>query len=121
MNTHVFTAPPGTDPRRAEMDQRIDRIGWGLFFILIGGLWIVPEESVPEGTWLTAIGVLLLAVNAWRLASGLPLHLWTSIAGTFALLAGIGLFSGLDLPVLAIALILAGVATLARPLLRRRS
>jgi hypothetical protein len=119
MNTHVFPAPPGADPRRAEMDQRIDRIGWGLFFILIGGLWLVPGESLPEGTWLTSIGVLLLALNAWRLASGLPIHPWTSIVGAIALLAGIGLFSGLDLPILAIVLILVGVATLARPVLRR--
>lgn len=120
MNTHVYTAPPGTDPRRAEMDRRIDRTGWGLFFIIIGALWLVPEP-LPEGTWLTVIGVVLLAVNGWRLASGLPLHLWTSIVGGFSLLAGIGLLFGLDLPVLALMLIAIGVATLSEPLLRRRA
>ena len=120
MNTHVFPAPPGADPRRARMDQRIDRIGWGLFFIVIGALWLVPEP-LPEGTWLTVIGGLLLAVNGWRIASGLPVHLWTSIVGAFSLVAGAGLLSGLHLPVLALMLIAVGIATLAEPLLRRRA
>jgi hypothetical protein len=120
MNTHVYTTPGGMDPRRLQQDQRIDRIGWGIFFMCIGALWLMPRP-LPSGMWLTTIGVLLLAVNVWRVVSGLPLRLSTSIVGAFALLTGIGLLFGVDLPVLALMLIAIGVGTLTEALLRRRA
>lgn len=118
MNTHVFPTPPGSDPR-FRTERRINRVGWGMLCILIGTLSLFPGERVPAGTWLASVGFLLLALDAWRWYAGIVPQAWSSILGGFALLAGLGLLAGTDIPVIAIVLIAAGVAILAAPLLRR--
>ncbi|NIV40630.1 MAG: hypothetical protein GWN58_67915, partial [Anaerolineae bacterium] len=49
--------------REEEFGQRLDAIGWGLFLVMLGGLWLVPEEwGVPEGTWLIGAGAIVLGL-----------------------------------------------------------
>ena len=43
------------------LNWRLEAIGWGLFLIIIGALWLIPEQRVPEGAWLIAAGVIMLA------------------------------------------------------------
>ncbi|MFC1501963.1 hypothetical protein ACFL6A_00955 [bacterium] len=45
------------------MEQRLDAIGWGLFLIMIGGLWMVPEGSLPEGTWLIGTEIIIFGLT----------------------------------------------------------
>jgi len=30
---------------------------------MIGGLWLLPDETVPEGAWLLGVGVIILGLN----------------------------------------------------------
>ena len=43
--------------------KRLDNIGWAVFFILTGALWLVPESQVPPGTWFIGVGLLLLGAQ----------------------------------------------------------
>ncbi len=36
------------DAKKTALDKRLDSIGWGLFLIMIGGLWLAPEGLVPR-------------------------------------------------------------------------
>jgi hypothetical protein len=91
--------------------KRIDAIGWGLLFLMTGMLALVP--GLPDGTWLVGLGVLLLGLNATRLRLGLPLDQFGVVLGSGAVLAGLGVMAGLDVPVFALLLIVCGLAVIA--------
>ncbi len=92
--------------------SRIETIGWGLLLLMTGVLALIP--GVPDGTWLVGLGVLMLGLNATRPLIGLPPDRFGVIVGSGALVAGIGVIAGIDLPVFAPLLILCGLAIIAR-------
>lgn len=90
------------------LDRQIERIGWGLFLIMIGGLWLMP--AVPEGTWLAGAGVILIGVNLVRNVSGLPMSTFGLLLGGFALALAVAKFAGTDLPVLPLIFVVVGAS-----------
>ncbi len=99
---------------RPDMAARLDQIGWGVFLVMIGVIWLLP--AVPAGTWLIGTGVLLLALNAIRVRIGIP---WSGISvalGVLALVAGLGDLTGIKLPLFPICLLLVGAILILRPL-----
>lgn len=95
------------------LNRRLERIGWGLFLIMIGGLWLVPDEWFPEGTWLIGVGLIMLGLNSARYLSGIAMSKSTIILGILALAAGLAAFFGVPLPLLPILLILIGADIIA--------
>ena len=103
-----------------ELGQRLDAIGWGLFLLMLGGLWLVPEEwGVPEGAWLIGAGVIILGLIAVRYIKGLEVSGFWLFLGALALGTGLASVLGLDLPVFPILLVIAGAGILLKPLLDR--
>lgn len=103
------------------LSNRLDDFGWAVLLIVIGIIWLLPENVMPRGSWLIATGVILLGLNAIRYFNGITMVGFSLVAGVLALLAGLGSFFGLTLPLFAIALILIGVVMLFKPLLDRSS
>jgi hypothetical protein len=101
------------------LTRRLDVLGWGLFFLMTGLLLLIP--GLPEGTWLVGLGVLILALNASKLALGLPPDVFGIILGAGALLAGFGTIAGLDIPVFALFLVACGLALVAGALSKGRA
>ena len=94
--------------------KRLDQVGWGIFLMMIGVIWIVP--GVPQGTWLIGTGALLLVLNAIRIMSGLAWSgVWTTL-GLLALIAGVGELTGVRVPLFPICLIALGAALVLKPL-----
>ena len=93
---------------------RLDEIGWGLFLMMIGTIWLVP--SVPQGTWLIGTGVLILALNAIRYGTGHHVSVFSSMLGVLALAAGLGELLGIKLPLFAICLVAIGAWIVVKPL-----
>jgi hypothetical protein len=103
----------------ADTAKRLDQIGWGVFLVMIGTIWLVP--SVPEGTWLIGSGVLLLILNAVRVGLGVK---WSGVSvalGVFALAAGLADLTGVKLPLFAICLIVVGASLIVKPLISQRA
>jgi len=100
-----------TNMARHDISSRIDAIGWGLLFLMTGVLFLIP--GLPDGTWLVGLGLLMLALNATRLAIGLPLDRFGVIIGAGALLAGLGALAGIEVPVFALGLMAFGLAIIA--------
>ena len=71
------------------LDKRLDAIGWALFFIMIGGLWLAPEGMLPEGTWLIGTGVIILGMTWIRRMNGLIISGFWVFMGILALGTGI--------------------------------
>ncbi len=101
--------------RRAEKDvfnKRLEDIGWGLLLVMTGGIWLVPHVPAPLGIWLTGTGLILLGINAVRYFRGIRLNRFTVALGALALAAGLEEFFSLDLPILALGLVLFGAIVL---------
>ena len=103
------------DTQKAALNKRLEGIGWGLFLIMIGGILLVPNEQVPEGTWLIGAGLIMLGLNLARYLNGIRMSGFTIVLGILALASGLSDFAGVDLPLFPILLILIGASILLKP------
>jgi hypothetical protein len=102
------------------LNKRLESIAWGLFLIMLGCQAFVPAEQVNEGFWSIGVGFILLGLNAARYSNQIRMSGFTTILGIIALLSGVGELAGVDLPGLAILLILLGAHLLLKPWLEER-
>jgi hypothetical protein len=94
--------------------KRLDEIALSLVLIMTGALWLAPEATVPEGSWLTGLGLILLGLNAVRRVQGIRVSGFGVVVGFIALAAGIGHIIGQELPFVPILLIVLGVGLVIR-------
>jgi hypothetical protein len=99
---------PGGDAHLAAYSERLDVVGWGLLLILTGALWLVPDQRVPQGSWLVGTGLLLLTLNGIRKLRGIRVSTLTTFLGVVALAAGLSDAFGVRLPLLALCFIAIG-------------
>ena len=116
--------PEQQDEKKKEktrLEQRLDAIGWGLFLIMIGGLWMVPEGFLPEGTWLIGTGIIIFGLTYVRYRKSLPVSGFWIVMGIIAVLFGIGEVFGIDLPVFPILLVIIGLSMVLKPFLQKKN
>ena len=107
------------------MNRNFEAIAWGALFIWWGITALVP--SLPNGTTITGIGLILIGVNVARRLSGIPISGFSTTLGILALvwgileLAGVLLSLPFELPVFAILLIVLGVIVLGQALKKGRN
>ena len=106
---------PLPESAKAILNKRLEAIAWGLFLIMLGGLAFVPKEQVNEGYWSVGVGIILLGLNATRYVKKIRMSGFTTVLGVIALITGLGELAGLDLPVLAILLVLLGAHLVLKP------
>lgn len=94
---------------KGELNKRLESISWGLFLIMIGGIWLVPDAWVPDGTWLVGVGLIMLGLNVARYLNGIAISGFTAFLGAVALMIGLGDLAGVDLPLFPIILIILGL------------
>jgi hypothetical protein len=99
---------------KREAGRRLEAVGWGLFFIMLGVLWALPEEVLPEGKGIMAaaigVGAILLGVNFARHLSEVEPRGGEIILGTLALIWGVAGFYGTELPLFPVLFVLIGLA-----------
>jgi hypothetical protein len=93
---------------RSELDSRLDAVGWGLLLLATGVILLVPDA--PDGSWLMAVGAVLLAMTAVRAYLGARFSWFVAILGAVALVSGIGKASGNAIPGFELLLIVSGGA-----------
>jgi len=101
---------------RAAADKRVDAIGWGLLFLAVGIVSLLP--AMPDGAWLVAAGLVMLGVSGFRAWMRLPIHGATVVSGVVALAAGIFIAAGLTTQVGPLVLIVLGLTLLVTALYR---
>ncbi len=107
--------------KRVALERCFEDVGWGVLLIAVGIIWLLPEKHVPHGSWLIAAGLIMLGLNTARFFSGIRLSGFSLVVGTLALIAGLGEFFGVGVPLLPIALIVIGACSLLKPLLEKDS
>ena len=107
-------------PEKEELNKRIENFGWGFFLIMIGGLWLIPDRFIPEGTWLIGAALILFGINIARQINHIPMSNFSLILGVITLVIGISDFFQVDLPFFPILLIIIGVKLLIQPILEKQ-
>jgi hypothetical protein len=108
------------DTQKIHLNKRLEAIAWGLFLIMIGCLWLIPDEDVPEGTWLIGVGVIMLGLNLVRNLYGIKMSGFTIFLGVLALCIGLSNFFGADLPIFPVVIILWGLSVVLEPFLKKK-
>lgn len=101
------------------LNKRFENISWGAFLMLIGGLWLVPDRWIPQGTWLIGAGLIMLALNLARYRNDIRMSGFTLFLGAIAVFSGIASLLRVDLPLFPILLILIGANILLRPIFEK--
>ena len=115
----AYTTNGGKSEHRNILDKHLEEAGWGLFFLLTGGALLLPGTRIPFAIWLTGVGAILLGLSAVGYWKGLRPTTFTLGLGVIAVAGGIGEFLAVDVPILALFVILVGIVVLAKPLTKR--
>ncbi len=102
-----------------DLESRIDAIGWGILFVMSGAMLLTP--GLPDGSWITGVGVILVAFSAIRYALSLPVSAFALICGIVAIVGGAGAVAGVAVPWFALMLVLCGLALVAGDVFARRT
>lgn len=103
-------------PSGTGVEQKLAAIGWGLFFLWVG---IALLAGVPTGVGLLVVGAITLGMQAVRKTFGLALEgFWIVVGGLFAL-GGLGALLEVDVPMLPLVLVAAGLLLLVSALGRK--
>jgi hypothetical protein len=105
---------------KSDLEKRLDAIGWGLFLIMIGGLWLAPEDTIPEGMWLIGTGIIILGISFLRYYNNIRVNGFMVFLGIIALGAGISDVFAVDLPVFPILLIILGASMILKPYFEKK-
>jgi hypothetical protein len=106
---------------KEDLNKRLENVSWGLFLIMLGGIWLVPDRFVPEGSWLIGAGFILIGLNIVRYLKQIPMSNFSLLLGGAALLIGISDFFQVDLPFFPILMIVIGAKLIIQPLVEKRS
>ena len=101
------------------VSKHLEEVAWGLLLTLTGVIWLVPGIPVPFGMWLVGTGIILVGGNAVRYAVDRRFETFSLVLGIVALVAGLGEFLAVDVPVIGLAFLAFGVVLLLQPLRRK--
>ncbi|MBT4332640.1 MAG: hypothetical protein HOD64_05115 [Candidatus Cloacimonetes bacterium] len=90
--------------------EKLEKIGWGLFLVMLGAIWLFPDSVVPEGTFMFGIGIILLGINLMKYSKGFRVNGFTIFLGIVALLAGLSSLLGRPVDIFPLILILWGIS-----------
>ncbi len=90
--------------------EKLEKIGWGLFLIMLGAIWLFPDSIVPEGTFMFGVGIILLGLNLVKYTKGYHVNGFTVFLGIIALIAGLFSLLGRPVDIFPLILILWGVS-----------
>jgi uncharacterized membrane protein len=84
------------DQKKADLNKRLETIGWGCFLLMLGGFLFVPHLIVVGGVWSIGVGVIMLGLNIARYFTGIRLSGFTTFLGILSVLVGIAQLAGVQ-------------------------
>jgi hypothetical protein len=100
------------EPQKRTLELQLERSGWALFLIMIGGLALLPAGWVPAGAWLVGVGLIMVGMNIIRHRKSIRISGFTTVLGVAAMAAGFFSMAGIDFPVFPTLLIAVGAQIL---------
>jgi len=115
-----MSVPQETEDRRA-LNKRLETICWGIFLVMLGILAIGPKTVAKDSLGSIGIGLILLGLNAARYYFKIKMSTGTIILGIIALASGLGDLLGVELPVIEILIIAAGINIIYKVIVGQRN
>ncbi|HEX5147821.1 MAG TPA: hypothetical protein VFW02_01985 [Candidatus Limnocylindrales bacterium] len=84
----------GIERDRRSFESRLDAIGWGLLFVVVGAVLLAP--GLPEDAWLVAAGIVMIGTTVVRALLGMVVPWITPVFGMMALVGGAAGILGLE-------------------------
>lgn len=109
-----------TEGKKKILDKRLDAIGWGLFLVMIGCLWLIPEGTLHGATWLFGTGMIILVMSWIRSFYQIKVSAFWVFLGVIALGAAMGAWLGINIPLLPALLVIIGLSILMKNLPGKR-
>ena len=110
----VEEAESGTENEKSEqvapIDKKLSAVSWGLLFLWAG--MTLLSDQLHSGVGLLGLGIIILGLQVARLYYKLPLEGVWVIVGIAFTLGGVSRLFHLDIPIVAIALVLGGLLAL---------
>lgn len=102
---------------RHMLDLKLIKLSWALFFILIGGTWMLDSmgkinDSQKWGIFYAGFGSILLFLNLMRIIWKMNISRFTTWLGIIGLLFGISKYFEFALSVWALAFVIIGLIML---------
>jgi hypothetical protein len=110
--TQTNCIPSNRAAATSAIGRFLDDLGWGVLFITVGVFWLMPTGRLPHGSWMIAVGFVILDFSAARYLHRIPVSGCALAAGIVFLAAGIGAAFGINLPAIPIAMVVVGVSML---------
>ena len=108
-----------TGPDRERLHRRVSGFAWGLLFVWVG---VALLAQVGWGFGLLGVGVIILGAQAVRrYVVGLPFEVFTVAVGVLFAIGGIWELFNLQLALVPVLLVLAGLALMLSALVSRRA
>jgi hypothetical protein len=104
--------------RKAHINNQLREVGWGLLLVFTGICWMV-DGGVSEAVWLFGVAGILLGINFVRVLTHIRVDPFSLVLGGGALVTALTSAFRIELPLLAVALIIIGVSVMAKPFLTR--
>ncbi|MAT41549.1 MAG: hypothetical protein CL609_04340 [Anaerolineaceae bacterium] len=108
-----------TKPPEVIFNQKLEKMAWGVFLIMIGFLALIPVKFIPAGSLLVGTGLILLGLNMIRFIQRLPASLFTTFLGILAITSGFNEYLNATFPILPILFVLIGFTLLIKPKFRK--
>ena len=89
MSEQTSKPAPVIDPEKVTLNKRLETAFWGLFLIMLGGQWLLPKDTLPNGLSSIGIGLILLGLNAARYFNKIRMSGFTTFLGILALVGGL--------------------------------
>ncbi len=104
-------------------ETTLTSVAWGIFVILIGGLWIAAEMTKIDVTAYFALGVglILIGLNLARRSIGARMSKFSLGLGIIGLIVGLSGVGGFKLPLIPTIIIVIGLFIVAEAVARRES
>lgn len=118
--TNQPNAPLPADPRKVELNKRLETIAWGLFLVMLGGFMFVPKSLAPDGLWSVCVGLIMLGLNVARYFNKIRMSGFTTVLGILSIIGGVVQLLGVKNLEGAFLLIILGAFLILKPWFDRR-
>jgi len=104
-------------------ESTLTSLVWGIFIILIGGLWIVAESTrLDMGSYFAlGVGLILIGLNLARRSIGTKISKFSLGLGIVALLVGLSAVGGLKLSLVPTIVVVIGIFIVAEAISKKES
>lgn len=106
--------------QKIKLNERFNKIGWGLFLIMLGVIWLLPDALQPDGILAIGIGVILIGLSIIKHAYGIRGTDSNVFLGIVALSIGLGDYLDVGLPIIPVLLIFWGLSMIYRIIFPRK-